>query len=412
MPENATSSESFNQDDPRYRITMPQQMAASCTGALLTSLVVTPFDVVKTRLQTQQKRLLSNKCYLYCNGLMDHLCPCVSNANGSQIPIRMPTPSTHFSGTVDAFVKIVRTEGVTSLWSGLSPTLVLAVPLTVIYFTSYEQLRLLIRDRHGGVQPVWGPLVAGAVARTWSVSVVSPLELVRTKMQSRRLSYLEIGEALKTLYLTRGVMGFWRGLGSTLLRDVPFSALYWLNYEALKSKFGPPTPSVSFSFFAGAVAGSIAAIVTNPFDVVKTHQQIDVGEKEIYSGKRKPGGPWSVVANAMAGSLRHSKDPPKRGSSMAEVLRRIYSQHGMRGLFAGLAPRLVKVAPACAIMISSFEYGKSFFRRYNERRTPQRRMPQRHAGQYRTTVSAPAPGVRAGNGAMEAPAWQSRRSDE
>lgn len=37
---------------------------------------VTPLDVVKTRLQTQQRNMLSNKCYLYCNGLMDHLCPC------------------------------------------------------------------------------------------------------------------------------------------------------------------------------------------------------------------------------------------------------------------------------------------------------------------------------------------------
>jgi hypothetical protein len=29
----------------------------------------------------------------------------------------------------------------------------------------------------------------------------------------------------------------------------------------------------------------IAATATTPFDVVKTHQQIELGEKEIYSGK-------------------------------------------------------------------------------------------------------------------------------
>lgn len=46
-----------------------------------------------------------------------------------------------------------------------------------------------------------------------------------------------------------------------------------------------------------------------------------------------------------------------------QVFREIYSQHGFRGLFAGTVPRLVKVAPACAIMISSFEYGKIFFNR-------------------------------------------------
>lgn len=36
----------------------------------------------------------------------------------------------------------------------------------------------------------------------------------------------------------------------------------------------------------------------------------------------------------------------------------IYKHHGTSGLFAGLTPRLIKVAPACAIMIATFEYSK------------------------------------------------------
>lgn len=96
----------------------------------------------------------------------------------------------------DAFVKIIKTEGVFSLWSGLSPTLVLALPATVVYFTAYEQLRCLMKDRQEVEKslfyhkPVWlTSLLAGAIARTWAVTVVSPLELIRTKMQSQKLSY-------------------------------------------------------------------------------------------------------------------------------------------------------------------------------------------------------------------------------
>ncbi len=33
--------------------------------------------------------------------------------------------------------------------------------------------------------------------------------------------------------------------------------------------------------------------------------------------------------------------------------------------FSGLTPRIVKVAPACAIMISTYEAFKQFFRRQN-----------------------------------------------
>lgn len=53
---------------------------------------------------------------------------------------------------------------------------------------------------------------------------------------------------------------------------------------------------------------------------------------------------------------------------MRQLIRHIYQTNGIAGLFAGLTPRLVKISPACAIMIASFEYGKSFFHDYNVRK--------------------------------------------
>lgn len=122
-------------------------------------------------------------------------------------------------------MKITKAEGISSLWSGLSPTLVLAVPATVVYFTSYEQLRCFIKDRQHDEksiffnQPVWfTSLVAGGVARIWAVTLVSPLELIRTKMQSKKLSYQGMSlfvSKIKYLssiekYLTKKNRG-WRG---------------------------------------------------------------------------------------------------------------------------------------------------------------------------------------------------------
>lgn len=145
---------------------------------------MTPLDVVKTRLQTQQKRMVSNKCFVYCNGLMDHLCPCPC-PNGEIKALK--TQTTHYTGMTvrtfssrltfwqwnsfteiwhsfkkwmnlngfflslflrkqDALFKISRHEGMRSLWSGLSPTLILAVPATICYFVSYEATRLSLKD--------------------------------------------------------------------------------------------------------------------------------------------------------------------------------------------------------------------------------------------------------------------------
>lgn len=68
----------------------PSQLSNS--SFIFMSFSVTPLDVVKTRLQAQQKALISNKCFLYCNGLMDHLCPCG--------PSSLPPNTTQFKGTI------------------------------------------------------------------------------------------------------------------------------------------------------------------------------------------------------------------------------------------------------------------------------------------------------------------------
>lgn len=90
----------------------------------------------------------------------------------------------------------------------------------------------------------------------------------------------------------------------------------------------------------------IAAFLTAPFDVVKTHKQIEFGEKVLYA--KEP-----------------AKSLPK--TKTLTVLIRIFQQNGIKGIYAGVIPRVVKVAPACAIMITSFEYGKAIFFKQNVR---------------------------------------------
>lgn len=321
-------------------ITPLQQMVASCSGAIITSLVVTPLDVVKIRLQAQKNPFPKGKCFVYCNGLMDHICVC-ENGN-SKAWYKAPG---HFAGTLDAFVKIVRGEGITALWSGLPPTLVMAVPATVLYFTCYDQLRAVLSVKMGDYAQM-APLFAGALARVGAATVVSPVELIRTKLQAQKQSYRELTSCIRSAVQSEGWLSLWRGLGPTLLRDVPFSAMYWYNYEICKrrlcERYHTREPTFAICFASGALSGSIAAVVTLPFDVVKTRRQVELGEQ-------------------------HTKNSSAEvSSSTLSVMRRIVAQDGFTGLFAGFLPRLIKIAPACAIMISSYEFGKAFFRKYNQ----------------------------------------------
>lgn len=56
-----------------------------------------------------------------------------------------------------------------------------------------------------------------------AVTVISPLELIRTKMQSRKLSYSELRVCIRSSVAQSGPLSLWRGWGPTILRDVPFS---------------------------------------------------------------------------------------------------------------------------------------------------------------------------------------------
>merc|ERR1712113_508069 len=95
-----------------------------------------------------------------------------------------------------------------------------------------------------------------------------------------------------------------------------------------------PRAELGIILVAGAFSGMLAAIATHPFDVIKTRQQVT-----MFAG---------------------GKDTAAIGVRAAA--REILRESGPQGFFAGLLPRLAKVSPACAIMISSFECGKMFWK--------------------------------------------------
>ena len=289
------------------QVSAAQQVVSAVAGAAVVTTCMTPLDVVKVRLQTQRQEAAADTSW-------------------------RPRQA-RYTGTLDACLKIGRHEGVASLWSGLSPALVLALPAEVTYIPLYEQLKGVILSQLSvssscSAPPSWVPLVAGGAARLVAVTVVSPLELVRTKVQSQQLSWAEVRASLRQLVTSQGVRGLWSGYTATLLRDVPFSALYWPLYEAARQRLTLDS-SLAVNFVSGAVAGSVASAVTLPFDVIKTIKQIELGRGEARTN--------------------------------LAITRHLVSTQGPASLFSGLAPRLLKVAPACAVMISSYEFCKEFF---------------------------------------------------
>ena len=99
----------------------------------------------------------------------------------------------------------------------------MSLPNTVIYFTTYEQLKCFMGYQRTNVNP-WIPGIAGGLARICAVIVTSPLELIRTKKMSSQLSYSELLAALRGSIESDGLRSLWRGLIPTIWRDLPFSS--------------------------------------------------------------------------------------------------------------------------------------------------------------------------------------------
>ena len=146
-------------DDGGGPLTWIETSTAACSGAVVTSLLITPLDVAKVRMQASAGAMQVCEC-----------CEVSSSMSTSSVILR-----------------VARHEGVASLWAGLQPALVMNVPGTVMYFSAYERLRDQVAQRWPRLRD-YAPLIAGGAARTVTAAVVSPIELMRTRMQVHAVS--------------------------------------------------------------------------------------------------------------------------------------------------------------------------------------------------------------------------------
>ena len=368
-------------DCNRECLSIQERMLSAVTGSVLTSFTLTPMDVVRIRLQQQEliqpckceraigayegirngsnvstlvgskvtnlRNFSSSSSSVQPDGLAALKVPCLEEVSCLRKAVK-------FGGTWEAFWKIAKLEGPMTLWRGLTLNLVMAIPSNIVYFTGYEY----IRDNSplAKTSPTLNSLTCGALARICAATSVAPFEVTKTKLQSipkaskntkTRTLVRGLYEETKVEFRTDGALRtLFRGLGITLWRDVPFSAIYWTTYEFSKrnlwienSKHRKNSIHFINSFLSGCLAGTIAAVATHPFDVAKTRCQISILTK-VETSKYKPS---------------------TSSTGMFKLLGSMYKNEGFRALYAGLTARVLKIAPSCAIMISTYEISKKFF---------------------------------------------------
>ncbi|XP_075568805.1 mitochondrial glutamate carrier 1 isoform X4 [Pelecanus crispus] len=256
------------------QISLPAKLINGGIAGLIGVTCVFPIDLAKTRLQNQQ--------------------------NGQRM----------YTSMSDCLIKTIRSEG----YFGAAVNLTLVTPEKAIKLAANDFFRHHL-SKDGKKLTLLREMLAGCGAGTCQVIVTTPMEMLKIQLQDagriaaqKKLmaAQAQLSSAAgaaepavetrttamqitRELLRSKGIAGLYKGLGATLLRDVPFSIVYFPLFANL-NKLGQKDPNVKapfyVSFLSGCVAGSTAAVAVNPCDVIKTRlQSLQRGVNEdTYSG--------------------------------------------------------------------------------------------------------------------------------
>ncbi|CAK9064537.1 unnamed protein product [Durusdinium trenchii] len=281
---------------------------AAGVAATAELLVMQPLDVVKTRMHLQGDGIKTGD---------------------------------NFQGTLAAMRGIQRAEGLPGLWRGFVPGLCVVIPRRGFKFVFYDAFISILWKGEKQKAPFQHSLVAGGLAGASEACIITPLECLKIGMQSEKAAgSAATGMATFAMAMVRtgGVASLYAGLGATVAKHTAHSCFYFAAFHETK-KFAPKGSSrfqqICWDLLSGFIAGCAAATANNPFDVVKTRQQV-VAASALSShaaGQEFATGPTSIGAVAL-GLIR---------------------QDGLSGLYKGYVAKVARLGPGSALIFCVYE---------------------------------------------------------
>ena len=179
--------------------TLTSHFVAGSIAGLSQSIICSPMELAKTRMQVQGQGESRHK--------FRH--------------------SRHiYNGPVDCLLKIYHKEGFVGVFRGFGLTIARETPSFGVYFLSYEYMCRMFQPKDS-LQEV-GTLVllfSGGMAGIFAWLVTYPVDVIKSRIQADMSNtYTGFWDCCVKSYSECGIRGFTRGLGSTLLRAFPVNA--------------------------------------------------------------------------------------------------------------------------------------------------------------------------------------------
>ena len=169
------------------------------------------------------------------------------------IKIRLQVAGTYSTLYTDTALTVYKELGVAQLYKGAVACLMRDIPFATIYFPAYAHIKPLFADETGYTSP-FSIFVAGAIAGAPAASLVTPIDMIKTRLQVIRrpgqATYNGIFDCAHKIYTQEGMKAFWKGGVANKLRSSPQFGLTLVTYELIQRiffvDFGGSKPSGSF----------------------------------------------------------------------------------------------------------------------------------------------------------------------
>ncbi|KAL2266048.1 hypothetical protein VTJ83DRAFT_5400 [Remersonia thermophila] len=274
-------------------------------------LVMYPLDVIKTRIQLQTGKGAGADAY---------------------------------TGMLDCFQKIVRNEGPSRLYRGITAPILMEAPKRATKFAANDKWGKFYRELFGQQTMTQSlSVLTGASAGATESFVVVPFELVKIRLQDKASAgkYNGMMDVVFKTVRSEGVLALYNGLESTMWRHILWNAGYFgciHQVRALIPKAETKKGQTLNDIIAGTIGGTVGTILNTPLDVVKSRIQNTI---------KVPG------------------QTPKYNWAWPGVVT-IAKEEGFGALYKGFLPKVLRLGPGGGILLVVYTGVMDFFRNMRE----------------------------------------------
>ncbi|XP_051117645.1 mitochondrial uncoupling protein 4-like [Andrographis paniculata] len=225
-------------------------------------------------------------------------------AAATAAPVGLPnTSSVHQGvrvpkiGPISVGLRILRREGVAALFSGVSATVLRQGLYSTTRMGLYDAMKNNWTDPKTKTMPLTRKIAAGLIAGGIGAAVGNPADMAMVRMQAdgrlppeQRRDYKSVVDALRRIRRSEGTAALWRGSSLTVFRAMVVTASQLASYDQFKEKIlesDVMSDGMGTHVTASLAAGMVAAVASNPIDVIKTrvmNMKVDGAAAPLYAG--------------------------------------------------------------------------------------------------------------------------------